>query len=82
MEYAIVAVCDQDCLDIDLEITSAADSIPGKIRDVSPDDWPGLKFTAPKTGQYDLTLTMFTCRARTCAWGGQLFRRESGSSER
>jgi len=82
VEYAIVAVCDQDCLDIDLEITSAADSIPGKIRDVSPDDWPGLKFTAPKTGQYDLTLTMFTCRARTCAWGGQLFRRESGSSER
>jgi hypothetical protein len=71
--YAIIAVCGQECLDIDLEIKSAADST--LAQDVNPNDWPTLTFTAPTTGQYDLTLTMYRCQARTCAWGGQILRR-------
>ncbi len=73
VEYAIIAVCGQECLDIDLEIKSAADST--LARDVSPNDFPRLTFTAPTTGEYDLTLIMYRCQARTCAWGGQIFRR-------
>jgi hypothetical protein len=73
VEYAILAVCDEGCSDIDLEIVSPADSTLALDR--NPDDWPVIQFTAPETGTYDLTLTMFTCRARTCAWGGQIFRR-------
>jgi hypothetical protein len=73
VEYAIIAVCGQDCSDIDLAITSPADST--LATDTSPDDWPRITFTAPVTGQYDLTLTMYTCQAQTCAWGGQIFRR-------
>ena len=74
MDYAILAVCDQECLDIDFEIATAADST--LALDENPDDRPVIEFTASATGQYDLKLTMYTCRARTCAWGGQIFRRQ------
>ncbi|HSG81670.1 MAG TPA: M1 family metallopeptidase, partial [Gemmatimonadota bacterium] len=73
VEYAILAVCDQECIDIDLDIVSPADST--LARDVSPNDWPLIQFTAPETGEYDLTLTMYACRARSCTWGGQIYRR-------
>jgi hypothetical protein len=73
VEYAILAVCDEECLDIDLEITNPADSTLAE--DVLGNDWPVLQFTAPATGTYDLKLIMYTCRARTCAWGGRIFRR-------
>jgi len=73
VEYSIIAVCGQECLDIDLEIKSAADST--LAQDASPNDWPTLTFTAPTTGAYDLTLTMYRCQAPTCAWGGQILRR-------
>ncbi len=73
VEYAILAVCGDDCSDIDLTITSPSDST--LATDTTQDDWPRITFTAPVTGQYDLTLTMYTCRSQTCAWGGQIFRR-------
>jgi hypothetical protein len=72
-QYAILAVCDEGCSDIDLRISDAADSTLAE--DTRPDDTPVLEFTAPASGQYDLDLIMFTCRERSCAWGGQIFRR-------
>jgi len=73
VEYAILAVCDEECYDIDLRISHSADSTLAE--DVRPDDTPVLEFTAPVTGAYDLDLIMFSCQASTCAWGGQIFRR-------
>jgi hypothetical protein len=73
VEYAVLAVCDEGCSDIDLEILSPADSTLAE--DVNPDDFPVIEFTAPETGTYDLRLIMFTCRVKTCAWGGQIYRR-------
>jgi hypothetical protein len=73
VQYAILAVCDQECRDIDLRITDSSDSTLAE--DVQPDDTPVLEFTAPVSGQYDLDLIMFTCQASECAWGGQIFRR-------
>jgi hypothetical protein len=73
VEYAILAVCDEECYDIDLRISHAADS--ALAEDVRPDDTPVLEFTAPVTGPYDLDLIMFRCQATSCAWGGRIFRR-------
>ncbi len=72
--YAILAVCDEDCNDIDLRITGPSDSTLAE--DVQPDDTPVLEFTATETGQYDLDLIMFTCHANSCRWAGRVFRRQ------
>jgi len=72
-EYAILAVCDGECLDIDLRIRGPADSTLAE--DVAGDDTPILRFTAQTTGEYALDLIMFRCQVRSCAWGGQIFRR-------
>lgn len=73
-EYSILAVCDRECLDIDLRISGSADSTLAS--DTRADDTPLLQFTAPATGQYDLDLIMYNCREQSCAWSGRIFRRE------
>jgi hypothetical protein len=73
--YAILAVCDEECYDIDLVLTDPADST--LARDVRIDDTPVLEFTAPVTGQYRLETVMFSCRLDSCAWTGQIFRHEA-----
>jgi len=73
VQYAILAVCDEECFDIDLKISDSADST--LVEDVSPDDTPVLEFTAPVTGRYELDLIMFSCQASSCTWGGRIFRR-------
>jgi hypothetical protein len=74
VEYAVLAVCDADCFDIDLRITDRSDATVAE--DTQPDDTPLLEFTAHVTGRYDLDLIMFTCQTGSCAWAGQIFRRE------
>jgi len=73
VEYAIIAVCDEECTDIDLRITDAADSVLAE--DINPDDNPIVEFTAPMTGSYDLDMIMFSCRASSCVWGGEVLRK-------
>ncbi len=73
VQYAILAVCDEECVDIDLQISHPSDSTLAE--DVQPDDTPVLEFTAPVSGLYELDLVMYRCQANTCAWGGQIFRR-------
>jgi hypothetical protein len=73
VRYAILGVCDDECYDIDLVLTDTADSTVAE--DVQPDDTPVLEFTAPVTGRYRLKAVMFSCRANTCVWGTQIFRR-------
>jgi hypothetical protein len=73
--YAILGVCDEECYDIDLVLSDAADST--LVQDVQPDDTPVIAFTAPATGQYRLETVMFSCRLDNCAWTGQIFRHEA-----
>jgi hypothetical protein len=73
--YAILAVCDEECYDIDLVLTDPADSTV--VQDLRIDDTPVLEFTAPVTGQYRLETVMFSCRVDSCAWSGQIFRHEA-----
>jgi hypothetical protein len=73
VEYAILAVCDENCDDIDLRIEDGADSTLAE--DVNTDDTPILEFTAPATGSFSLDMIMFACGSNSCSWGGQVFRR-------
>jgi hypothetical protein len=74
VQYAILAVCDEECVDIDLRISDSSDSTLAE--DVRSDDTPVLEFTAPVTGPYELDLIMFNCQVSSCAWGGRIFRRQ------
>jgi hypothetical protein len=73
VRYAILAVCDAECGDIDLRLANASDST--LAADNKDDDTPLLEFTAPETGRYRLDVRMFSCEASTCAWAGRIFRR-------
>ena len=73
VEYAIIAVCDESCSDIDLRITSPTDTVLAE--DVNPDDNPILEFTAPTSGNYSLDMIMFSCRTEACSWSGQVLRK-------
>jgi hypothetical protein len=73
-QYAVLAVCDEECYDIDLVLTDPADST--LAQDLRIDDTPVLEFTAPATGTYRLETVMFSCRLDSCAWGGQILRNE------
>jgi hypothetical protein len=73
VEYAIIAVCDEECTDIDLRIKDAADSTLAE--DVNPDDNPILEFTAPTTGSYSVDMIMFACGTDACSWAGQILRK-------
>lgn len=73
VEYAIFAVCDEECSDIDLRISGSADS--ALAEDVDADANPILEFTAPTTGAYSLDMIMFRCGVSSCRWGGQVLRK-------
>ena len=73
VEYAIIAVCDEECTDIDLRISDRADATLAE--DVNPDDNPIIEFTAPSSGAYQLDMIMFSCGADSCGWAGQILKR-------
>jgi hypothetical protein len=73
VQYAILAACDTACDDMDLRITDPADSALAEDARIS--DTPLLEFTASQSGRYTLDLIMYGCRASTCPWVGQVFRR-------
>jgi hypothetical protein len=71
-KYAIVGLCDEDCSDLDLTVSTPAGT--PLASDVQPDDKPYLLFTAPASGTYRLKVTMASCRAAPCAYGVRLYR--------
>ena len=73
VSYAILAVCDEACGDLDLRLLDAAGT--RLAQDVADDDTPVIEFTPAATGQYRLDVLMYACTAATCSWGAQIFRR-------
>lgn len=71
MRYAIIGVCDQDCSDVDLALTSPSGA--SVASDYALDDHPTLRFVAPMTGTYALRVSMATCRVAPCYYGVQLY---------
>lgn len=72
--YRAIAVCDQDCSDIDLQVTDD----DGEILDTDTldDDIPIVDFTAVESGVFHFALQMVKCTTPTCFYGLQLYRKE------
>jgi hypothetical protein len=68
--YKIVGVCDNDCDDLDIEV-----SIDGAViaEDVLDDDVPIVNFTATNETRYTVRVTMASCSADPCFWGLAVF---------
>ncbi|MEM7572930.1 MAG: hypothetical protein AAF433_08515 [Bacteroidota bacterium] len=65
--YKIIAVCDQDCEDIDMKIYDEN----GKLldEDVAEDDVPIVELTPRTTGRYRVYLKMYDCDVEPCKVG-------------
>ena len=69
--YKIVAVCDNDCEDIDLCIW---DENGNRIDcDESEDDYPVLEVTPRWTGEFSFRVTMYDCGNNPCYFGIGVF---------
>lgn len=66
--YTVVAVCDGECVDLDLRI-HAPGSDEVLDEDVSTDAVPILTFTAAVTGPHPVTVIMSDCRVERCYFG-------------
>jgi hypothetical protein len=66
--YTVVAVCDAECVDLDLRAHAPGH---GEVldEDVSTDDVPVLTFTATRDGPHPVTVIMSECRAELCWFG-------------
>ncbi|HET7234346.1 MAG TPA: PPC domain-containing protein [Longimicrobium sp.] len=72
-EYLLVGVCDQDCGDMDLRLSTPSGAV--LAQDMANDDTPVLQFTAPSTGSFRVRVMMANCTANPCYYGVALYRR-------
>jgi hypothetical protein len=68
VRYTIVAVCDANCVDLDLR-AHAPGGEDVLDEDVSTDDVPVLTFTATVTGPHPVSVIMSECRTELCHFG-------------
>lgn len=71
-EYLIAAACDNDCSDLDLRIFD--EDLDLLDKDVEEDDFPVLRFTASRPGQYMLAVDMAACSEKLCYYGFRVYR--------
>ncbi len=71
--YAVVAVCDVDCSDVDLQIVDAAGLEIGS--DYSVSDTAFARFGAQETGSFGIQVRMYGCQAPACYAAVGLFRK-------
>lgn len=70
-EYTIVALCDEDCLDINLSIT---DMYGNEIAaDMKEDNYPLITLTPPFTGKFQANASIQNCSADFCYFGLGVF---------
>ena len=67
VRYALLAVCDQDCGDLDVRLFDPSDR--EVARDVQKDDTPIVEIVPDKTGEYSLKVEMAECSDQPCAYG-------------
>jgi S1-C subfamily serine protease len=65
--YAMIAVCDADCLDIDLQLFAPDSTLLEEDRRVS--DLPHVRFLPATSGSYRLRVIMAGCQAEPCRYG-------------
>ena len=74
-EYSIVAVCDDDCDDVD---ACLYDENSNEIEcDEEVDDFPIVEVTPKWSGLFTLDVKMYSCSVEPCNIGYAIFRRDS-----
>jgi hypothetical protein len=68
--YALIAICDGNCSDIDLVVLDGGRRRLGA--DLEPDDRPAVEFSASRGDVVRGRVTIPGCRIRTCAYGVML----------
>lgn len=71
--YMAVAVCDDDCSDIDLAVFDGSEK--ELDRDVLVDAFPVVDFAVPRKGDYYFVASMVECSYEPCYYAIQLFRK-------
>jgi hypothetical protein len=69
-EYFLMAACDEDCSDVDLDVSTGGNSIAS---DTATDDIPVLTFVARESGLHVINVKMYECSSEPCFWGLGLF---------
>ena len=72
-DYMAVAVCDDDCSDIDLAVFDGNQEELGS--DVRVDAFPVVDFAVPRQGDYHFVASMAECSHEPCYYAIQLFRK-------
>lgn len=75
-EYRIVAVCDQDCSDIDLRLNDQNNN--EVAADIAMDDRPIVQVAPRWTGPFQLNVQMATCTVAPCYFAAQLYGKTAG----
>lgn len=70
-QYALVAVCDNDCSDIDLRLYGPSDK--ELSADVEDDDKPVVTVAPTQDGKFRLKIIMAKCSTSPCFYGVGLF---------
>lgn len=70
-EYALIAVCDVDCDNLDLRLYGGNDQ--EMATDVEQDDVPVILFAPQRDGKYRLKISMAKCSSSPCLYGVGLF---------
>lgn len=77
VEYAFIATCDEDCNDLDLELTDEDGDVVS--RDVDVDDNPLINYTPRYSGDYELEIAMADCDVEPCVYGARMLVRPDNS---
>lgn len=64
-DYVLMAVCDNDCLDLDLSIVKSSVELS---TDTTEDDWPLLEVSPVDTPDYQIKVTMYRCGTPNCGY--------------
>jgi len=64
-DYVVMAVCDNDCLDLDLSIVKSGVELS---TDTTEDDWPLVKISPVDTPDYQIKVTMYRCGTPNCGY--------------
>jgi hypothetical protein len=70
--HVVMAVCDEDCSDLDLQLADAAGNEVGS--DYELDDVPMVAAEVSRAGRYRLTVSMASCSIEPCAYGVAVFK--------
>jgi len=73
VEYALVALCDEDCRDIEVAVLGADDVVVARSEGWSAR--PILELRPTESGKYRVVVTMSHCGTSPCAYGVGLFQK-------